>query len=274
MSHKPSMRGIRSHKHQRPDHSTNEPMRREHSLTHQQQGMSWFLRKALPYATVTLYVHEYPDSENPKVYHIDVDQVITGGITGSKEVRRLDWEEREHVDNIFGTLQGRSRFFRGEKGEDGKVRPAVDIQTQVGEPEADARVKKFLRGEVLVDGSACDGFLIDDEGAEFGEGEGLFMQSFVVNQEMDWTAEQVSCLRVFGMIWLYDEVLIIFRSGALRASRESVATPVVLPLPRTVRLRWLGLFTLSRAAVLRRAMRMPRRVLRSEVLSMLEPSRA
>lgn len=153
--------------------------------------MSWFLRKALPYATVTLHVHEYPDSTNPQVYHIDVEQVISGGITGSKEARQLDWQERAHTDNIFGTLKGRSRFIRGAKGDDGKVRPAVEVQTKVGEPEADAKVQRFLRGETLVDGSAADGFLVDEEGAEFGEGEGLYMQSWVVNEESGWTAEQV-----------------------------------------------------------------------------------
>lgn len=143
---------------------------------------------------MTLHVHEYPDEENAQVYHIDVDQIITGGIQGTKEARKLDWEERDHVDNIFGNLHGRSRFLRATKGDDGKARPNVDVQTKVGEPEADARVQKFLRGEVLVDGSASDGFLIDDEGAEFGEGEGLFMQSFVVNDDYNWTAEQVSSL--------------------------------------------------------------------------------
>lgn len=153
--------------------------------------MSWFLRKALPYATVTLHVHEYPDSENSQVYHIDVDQIVTGGISGSKEARKLDWQDRGHVDNIFGTLQGRSRFFRGAKSDDGKVRPAVDVQTKVGVPEQDAKVPRFLRGEILVDGSASDGFLIDDEGAEFGEGEGLYLQSFVQNSDSGWTAEQV-----------------------------------------------------------------------------------
>ncbi|KAJ5082734.1 hypothetical protein N7532_011777 [Penicillium argentinense] len=155
------------------------------------QGMSWFLRKALPYATVTLHVHEYPDSANPKVYHIDVDQVITGGISGSKEARTLDWTSREHVDNIFGTLSGKSRHFRGAKGEDGKIRPAVEVQTSVGKPEDDAKVQKFLRGEILSDGSASDGFLVDEEGEEFGEGEGLYMQSFVQNNENGWTAEQI-----------------------------------------------------------------------------------
>ncbi|GLI76504.1 hypothetical protein PoHVEF18_004777 [Penicillium ochrochloron] len=155
------------------------------------QGMSWFLRKALPYATVTLHVSEYADSTNPQVYHIDVDQVITGGITGSKEARQLDWQEREHVDNIFGTLRGKSRFLRGSKADDGKVRPAVDFQTKVSDAEKDAKVQRFLRGEVLLDGAATEGFVVDEEGAEFGEGEGLWMQSFVVNEQNGWTAEQI-----------------------------------------------------------------------------------
>ncbi|CAL5874555.1 uncharacterized protein PFLUO_LOCUS8851 [Penicillium psychrofluorescens] len=158
------------------------------------QGMSWFLRKALPYATVTLHVHSYADPDPAKkgVYHIDIDQVITGGITGSSEHRVLDWEDREHVDNIFGTLSGRSRMLRGTEVE-GTVRPAIEFQTNVGDPEADARVQKFLRGETLLDGSKAEGFLVDDndEGAEFGEGKGLWAQSFVVNEEYKWTAEQI-----------------------------------------------------------------------------------
>lgn len=159
-------------------------------LTPKQQGMSWFLRTALPYATVTLHVKEWADEADPKVYHIDVDQVITGGITGSKESRVLDWEEREHTDNIFGTVKGRSRFIRAAKGEDGKARPAVEFYSKAG-GDADARLQKFLRGETLKDASASEGFVIEDEGAEFGEGEGLFLQSFVDNAGSGWTAEQV-----------------------------------------------------------------------------------
>lgn len=157
-----------------------------------QQGMSWFLRTALPYATVTLHVHEYADTENEAVYHVDIDQVITGGIQGSKERRQLDWEERDHVDNIFGNLKGRSRFLRGGQGEDGKVRPKVEVQTNVGEEEADQRVRRFLTGVVMRDGtSESEGFLVDEEGDEFGSGEGLWLQSFVINHEYGWTAEQV-----------------------------------------------------------------------------------
>ena len=149
------------------------------------------MRKVLGMATVTLSVKEYTDESNPQAYHIDIDQTVTGGIQGTREERVLDWQEREHVDTIFGKLRGKSRFLRGSKTDDGKVRPAVDFQTQVGDAESDARVKRFLRGEVLLDGSAAEGFVVDDEGAEFGEGEGLWMQSFVVNEESGWTAEQV-----------------------------------------------------------------------------------
>ncbi|KAJ6126852.1 hypothetical protein N7523_002464 [Penicillium sp. IBT 18751x] len=181
------------------------------------QGMSWFLRKALPYATVTLHVKEYADEANPQVYHIDVDQVITGGINGTQERRQLDWQQRDHTDNIFGTLHGRSRFIRGVKGADGKVRPAVEIQTKVGDAAADEKVAKFLRGEILANGSASEGFLVEDEGAEFGEGEGLYVQSWVVNEESGWTAEQV-CFIVSCEIWGFELV-----NGTLRHHTRRVA---------------------------------------------------
>lgn len=142
------------------------------------------MRKALSYATVTVHVHAYQDKENPALFHIDAQQTITGGIQGTKEARALDWEEREHVDHIFGKLQGRSRFIGGAKSEDGAVRPVLEIQSKVGKPDADAKVQKFLSGEVLADGSKSEGFLA-------GEGEEVFMQSFVRNVESGWTAEQV-----------------------------------------------------------------------------------
>ncbi|OQE15851.1 hypothetical protein PENFLA_c030G06832 [Penicillium flavigenum] len=148
------------------------------------QGMGWVMRKALSYATVTIYVKQYADSENPTLIHIDAQQVITGGIQGTKEERKLDWEAREHVDHIFGKLQGRSRHIAGAKSEDGAVRPVVEIQTKVGSPEEDAKVQKFLTGETLIDGSKSEGFLAE-------EGEAVFLQSFVKNTETGWTAEQV-----------------------------------------------------------------------------------
>ncbi|KAJ5769940.1 uncharacterized protein N7511_001991 [Penicillium nucicola] len=147
------------------------------------QGMGWLLRKTLGYATVTLYIHSYPDTETPTIHHVDIQQVVTGGIQGTKECRVTDWTERDHTDNIFGTLHGRSRLLEG-KSEEGALRPTLEVQTVVGEAEADAKNGKFLRGEVLVDGSKSEGFSGED-------GEGVFLQSFVRNDEAGWTAEQV-----------------------------------------------------------------------------------
>ncbi|KAK1142531.1 hypothetical protein N8T08_007505 [Aspergillus melleus] len=151
------------------------------------QGMGWMLRKALNMATITLQVHSHADSTDPKLLQVDIDQVVTGGIKGTSEHRTTDWTKREHEDHIFGRVEGQSRLFRGVKGEDGKVRPNVDIQTKTD----DETVKKFLRGEVLADGSTTEGFLVDAEGEEYGEGEGLWLQSFVNNLNNGWTAEQI-----------------------------------------------------------------------------------
>lgn len=155
--------------------------------------MSWFTRTAISYATVTLQVHEYEDSENPKHQHIDVEQIVTGGLNGTSETRTTDWVARPHTDHIFGTLEGKSRLVRGAKGADGKVRPNLEVNVKVNNDEADAKVKKFLQGEILADGSEAEGFLVEDLGEEIGEGEGLWVQNYVVNQDdgYGWSAEQV-----------------------------------------------------------------------------------
>ena len=173
--------------------------------------MSWLLRKTLSYATVTLYVHSYPDSDTPTTYHIDIQQVITGGIQGTKESRTLDWTERDHTDNIFGTLHGRSRLLDG-KSEDGALRPALEVQTSVGEAEADAKVVKFLRGEILVDGSKSEGFSGED-------GEGVFMQSFVRNDSAGWTAEQVWGFEVVGGERRHARRVVVTKDGKVEMAR-------------------------------------------------------
>lgn len=52
----------------------------------------------------------------------------------------------------------------------------------------DAKIKKFLRGEILADDEPCDGFLVEE-----GDGQGVWFQSFVENKDegYGWTAEQV-----------------------------------------------------------------------------------
>lgn len=58
-------------------------------------------------ATITLYVKHYKDDGG--VEHIDIDQKLTGGISGTAERRILDWTFRENEDHIFGPYLGRSR---------------------------------------------------------------------------------------------------------------------------------------------------------------------
>lgn len=158
------------------------------SLTVPKQGVSWFLRKALPYAKVTLYIHVYPNSVAPNIYHLDVDPVITGGIKGTKEAYKLDWIPREHVDDIFGTVNTKWRSFGSTKGDDGKVHPAVQVQTVLDSPEDNFKVQEFLNGIILADGSATEGFTLD------GASKGLYIQGFVENKRNGWTSEEVCTL--------------------------------------------------------------------------------
>ncbi|OQE43712.1 hypothetical protein PENCOP_c003G05079 [Penicillium coprophilum] len=176
------------------------------------QGMGWVMRKTLSYATVTIYVTQYADAENPSLVHIDAQQVITGGIQGTKEERKLDWEEREHVDHIFGKLKGRSRFIAGAKNEDGAVRPVIEIQTKAGSADSDAKVQKFLTGETLIDGSKSEGFLAE-------EGEGAFLHSWVVNEENGWTAEQVWGFETVGGERRHTRRIVISKGGKVATGR-------------------------------------------------------
>ncbi|KAH9984179.1 hypothetical protein BJV77DRAFT_1072342 [Russula vinacea] len=70
------------------------------------QGVSWFTRRAISLATVTLYVRHYKDDDG--IERIDIDQTLTG-IPGTSEHRILDWTLREHEDYLFGAVIGKSR---------------------------------------------------------------------------------------------------------------------------------------------------------------------
>ncbi|KAI9755941.1 MAG: hypothetical protein M4579_004072 [Chaenotheca gracillima] len=82
------------------------------------QGVGWLTRKAIALATITLIVKQYEGDEPGNPTHIDIQQVVTGGISGTTELRCLDWEFREHSDSIFGAVKGRSRWTKLEDVED------------------------------------------------------------------------------------------------------------------------------------------------------------
>jgi hypothetical protein len=158
-------------------------------------------RTALGYATVTLAITEYiepnaDDDAHAPITKVDIAQTATGGIQSS-EKRTTDWRARGHEDRIFGALSGQSRLVRGTS-----TGPTLEVQTQSKDAE---KVARFLKGEILADGSAVDGFVIDTvqdkEGLSYGEGEGLWLQSWVRNEQYGWSAEQV-CLSLSFYIYI------------------------------------------------------------------------
>ncbi|KAL4913372.1 hypothetical protein BDW62DRAFT_192677 [Aspergillus aurantiobrunneus] len=154
------------------------------------QGLSWFMRTTLAWVSVTLKTKQYQSPEHPTdktIQHIDVDNVVTGGVQGTSELRITDWKKREHSDTIFGRVEGQSRLIRGSAKDGGKVKPNLEISTNVD----DEKIGKFLRGEIAADGTEVEGFVVDPVGDEFGEGEGLWLQSYVESLDSSWTAEQV-----------------------------------------------------------------------------------
>jgi hypothetical protein len=137
------------------------------------QGLSWFLRKAIGIATVTLNVNEYVEDSHT---HIDIAQTATGGIKGTTELRCLDFEERDHKDPIFGAIKGRSRFLTLDH---------LDVK--------DPDETKFLKGD-----GYGEGFLESETEGEEGK---RHIQSLALNVDEGssggWTAEQVCHPKVF-----------------------------------------------------------------------------
>ncbi|KAI9698383.1 MAG: hypothetical protein M1836_003963 [Candelina mexicana] len=86
----------------------------------QMQGVSWFLRKAISLATITLHIKQYTTSD--KLTHIDIDQTISGGVSGTTEKRTLDWTFREHSDRIFGKVKGKSQWAKLSEVDDDFLR--------------------------------------------------------------------------------------------------------------------------------------------------------
>ncbi|MCJ1298481.1 hypothetical protein MMC08_001271 [Hypocenomyce scalaris] len=81
-----------------------------------QQGVGWWLRRAISLATITLTIKQYTSDDS--LTHIDIEQRATGGISSTTENRTLDWQYREHKDGIFGEVKGKSRWVKLSDVED------------------------------------------------------------------------------------------------------------------------------------------------------------
>lgn len=121
------------------------------------QGISWFTRRIISMATITLHVKQYTSDDGNT--HIDIDQTATGGIKGTTELRELNWTFRDHEDHLFGNLKGRSRWIT------------------LDNPE-------------IPDSFLKEGWLEED--AENGGPNGeRHVESYVINDEKGWDGEQI-----------------------------------------------------------------------------------
>lgn len=152
------------------------------------------MRKAVNMASVSLTFHSHIQ-EGPSgkpVVHVRLEQVATGGISQA-ESRTCDWVEREFSDLIFGKQIGRFQLIGSLENNDGKVKPNIEVQTQIpGNSAGTEQVKRFLKGEITHDGSPSGGWVpvkADIEG--FDQEDGTWLHSWVRSKGGGWTVEQV-----------------------------------------------------------------------------------
>ncbi|KAL2841841.1 hypothetical protein BJY01DRAFT_249337 [Aspergillus pseudoustus] len=143
----------------------------------QLQGIGWVTRKAISVSTVTLKITQgSDDADTDADGWITLEQVLTGGIRGAPEKRQLDWTVSEHNDTIFGRVLVQSRHIPGATDSDGRLRPVLEVQTQVDR----VNVEAFLNESVLPDQT-------------IGQNkEKAFMHDYIRSPNGGWTAEQVS----------------------------------------------------------------------------------
>ena len=100
----------------------------------------------------------------------------------------MDWTIRDHQDYFFGEVKAQCEFVHGAVDASGIVRPEVEFQTA----NANVQIKKFMRGEIEMDGSKSAGFILEDWSGMVDVGPGLWVHTFERNVKSGWTAEQVS----------------------------------------------------------------------------------
>ena len=125
------------------------------------QGISWLTLKAFGAETLTQNLTPAPltvEDGTPSTI-LKIDQVLTGGLKGSVEERRMDWHYQEHTDWLWGTSKARNRYSTLQKLRDEGTN-AEDV--------------KFL----------ADGWLKETE-------EGEIVEAFAENEKSKWTALQV-----------------------------------------------------------------------------------
>ncbi|OQE07918.1 hypothetical protein PENVUL_c011G06142 [Penicillium vulpinum] len=154
------------------------------------QKIPWLIRKAFGFATIYLQISQYQTETSEtgqSSTNIDFLQTATAGLAATKEERVLDWKISDHEDYFFGEVLAQSEFVHGVVDADGVVRPGFELQT----PNANAEIKKYLRGEIEANGRKSAGFIFEDWSGMADEGPGLWVHTFERNAKSGWAAEQV-----------------------------------------------------------------------------------
>lgn len=153
-----------------------------------QQQVSWILRKAYARASIKLDISQYIATQSSEsVVMIDIVQTASGWAS-TRESRSMSGILQNHNDYIFGSVETRSCLMYG----------SGDASTPIAglEPESHIeKVKGFLQGQILQDGSTSAGFLVEEyNGDHLGAGKGLWVYTISHNSAVGWTAEQVGLL--------------------------------------------------------------------------------
>ncbi|KAH8695656.1 hypothetical protein BGW36DRAFT_398820 [Talaromyces proteolyticus] len=178
------------------------------------QGVSWVLRKAINASTAILDVKEHRETDaaaGQTTVRIDVVQYTTSGLPGINESRILDWSSSSQENHILGKSDVRARFIQGKRNSEGNILPDLDLQI----PVEHEMVKKFLIGEVLEDGTPCEGFLVENP-----QEEGIWVQLYACSHKAGWTAEQVWGFEMINQERRYTRRLVVAnRDGKFQLAR-------------------------------------------------------
>ncbi|RAH69352.1 uncharacterized protein BO66DRAFT_324848, partial [Aspergillus aculeatinus CBS 121060] len=129
------------------------------------QGIPWLLRKTILYTPLTIQITHTTTTNNAdgsKTIHLTARQTSIKAASPPPDIRHFDWEVYSQENFLFGGIVCRNRFIRGDSsvavltdaggsdggGDDGVVRPAVEVQSMLKDDGDQAVVRRFLRGEV------------------------------------------------------------------------------------------------------------------------------
>jgi hypothetical protein len=140
---------------------------------------------------VTLFPKTSPNAMNgtatesertPPVTGIEIQITATGGLAGTKHLHVLDWSEQDHSDYVFGASKHITGLVSGTVGDNDYVYPDIQMKREV----ADEKGRRFLRGEILEDGTASK-WSVGDGAPE----EASWVHTFIWSVPEKWTLEQV-----------------------------------------------------------------------------------